>query len=426
MNGTGHVHSPKAQSLNCTAVFHLRLAAAFSMAALRVAAPSPSDLRSSNVVAFSGTCAHTNFGRTGDVLGFSHGCFRFATDSKQWSLEYQEAGGELAWKQSITYDGHALYTLHGNVPESNLPGRVSDLADIALTDTPSVNGSARMPWLAAWSFGLISPPTNNVLPPWARWTEASCYTNRLAPATQSPCASKKTEFVVRVSAAQALNADPTMRMETADLKNDFVEGELVVSACTNLSGLSVPTHAEIRRLLSPERGGRLRSVFVMNTTNAQRIAEVIEKPRIVQRTPVMDWRSTEYSDHWVPMIRPVAYYLSNHWLQTSSPEWQALVRSNALLEPSATADGLIGLRLNFDSYGFAHIQEVWPGWPAQRAGLRAGDLVLSIDGTKTWWAGGPYPNFVGTPGSTAEIVAVRGGQTNVVLVRRVSLKEFLK
>ncbi len=399
------------------------------MAALTVAAQSPSELRSSNVVVFSGTCAHTNFGRTGSSVGSFRGRFRFATDSKKWSLEYQDEYPGSAARQSITYDGHALYMLYENLPKARQPGTVSDIAEVVVGDMPPSFAPVRMPWLAAWSFGLVSALTNNVLPPWANWPQASLYTNRLVPDTRLDCPSKKTEFVVRASAWQALRADPRKRLtldSDDDIKSDFVDGELVVSACTNVSGFLVPTQAKVRRDYPPGLGGGLRLVIVMNTTNVERIAGAIGKPRFGRRTQVNDGRSMNSMDEglWVPMTRALTYYASN-WLETSSPEWQMLVMSNALLEAN-TPDGVVGVRLGADSSGFVRIEEVFPNSPAQRAGLRAGDVVLSIDGKETKLQGGMVCSQLGVRGSTAELVFVRNARTNVVRMRRVSVAEFLR
>jgi membrane-associated protease RseP (regulator of RpoE activity) len=166
---------------------------------------------------------------------------------------------------------------------------------------------------------------------------------------------------------------------------------------------------------------------MMNTTNAQQVAGTIDKPRFRKRTQVNDWRSMSATDTglWIPMTRFVTYYVSNQWLETSSPEWSAMVLSNALAG-ARVASGVMGFRYAADSSGFMRIEEVLPDSPAQRAGLRPDDLVLSIDGKETRPQAGATCIIPGPPGSIAELIVVRNGETNTVPVRRTSLTDFLR
>jgi hypothetical protein len=293
-------------------------------------------VRSSNILVFSGSCAYTNYSTNSRPVASGRGFFRFATDSKQWSLEHSGLGND----QSITYDGQALYTLHFDLPKDRDLNHVIDLGDVSATDTLSSSAPSRMPWLAAWSCGLIVPPTGKVLPPWAAWTHASVYEIRIAPGDRAVCASRKFEFLFQETPWQKLRVDPQKKNWIGNddfAGSDYVEGVFEVTACTNLAGVWVPLHAQVQRVFPRERGGRVREILVMNTTNVQQIAGTIQKPRFIKRTQVNDWRTmtTTNADLGLPMTRPFTYHTSNQWLEASSPKWRMLVQSNALLEPRA-------------------------------------------------------------------------------------------
>ena len=100
-----------------------------------------------------------------------------------------------------------------------------------------------------------------------------------------------------------------------------------------------------------------------------------------------------------------------------------MVMSTAALEGRTAG---VGLRLRADPPGLPRIDEVLPGSPAQEAGLRVGDVVLSIDGMEIMREGGTNDSVPGARGPTAEVVIVRNAKTIVVHVRRVSVEQFLK
>ncbi len=298
-------------------------------ATLKGAEPKQPDSR---LLVFSGTCAYTNFSTNSRPVSSFRGFFRFATDLKHWSLEYT---GDPATQQKATFDGQSLCMLNENLTKQDDPGRLIDVGELTVTDVPPLFAPARLPWFAAWSCGLIPPPTKQVLPPWALWTHASVYETQVASSSHAACPSKDFEFIFRAREWNRLRSDPRKRAQTdnADItRADYTEGIFDVSACTNVGGASIPLTAHVRRLFSPERGGGMRALLVMNTTNVQQIAGIIEKPRLVKPAQVNDWRATSatLSGLREPMTRPVTYYVSNSWLETTSPEWQTLVQSNAL------------------------------------------------------------------------------------------------
>jgi C-terminal processing protease CtpA/Prc len=66
---------------------------------------------------------------------------------------------------------------------------------------------------------------------------------------------------------------------------------------------------------------------------------------------------------------------------------------------------------------YGTITVVTPGGPADRAGLRVGDKIVTIDG-KTMEE---HHALRGTPGTTVEVVVSRGGEMITVKMTRVTL-----
>jgi len=86
--------------------------------------------------------------------------------------------------------------------------------------------------------------------------------------------------------------------------------------------------------------------------------------------------------------------------------------------------GGMGIALDVDEGG-VHVDDVHPGSPAMRAGLRSGDTIVAIDGEST--AGmGSYDFIsrgVGTPGTPVTLEVERDGSIREVTMTRALIEE---
>jgi hypothetical protein len=93
-------------------------------------------------------------------------------------------------------------------------------------------------------------------------------------------------------------------------------------------------------------------------------------------------------------------------------------RSVVLVRRHAPPQGVVGVRIEEDAEGAVIVREVVAGSPAERAGLRAGDRLIAIDGKEV--AGLKTPEVAqrlrGAPATTVTIEVLRAGNAEPLVV----------
>ena len=85
-----------------------------------------------------------------------------------------------------------------------------------------------------------------------------------------------------------------------------------------------------------------------------------------------------------------------------------------------TGIGVIGIRFIHQNGFPSYVEQVYPGSPAMKAGLRTKDLIFAIDGIRTdkLNSDSVYQLLAGEPGSRVSVFVTRGSSMfNVTLIR---------